>query len=63
MNCCERCGDELAVLEGLCGPCAAESLDLDARVVESERPRYEGTGARLETKLTDENDEERGGAA
>ena len=50
---CERCGAELAVADGLCAPCTAEGHELDVRIVESDRPRYEGSGARLETKLTD----------
>lgn len=54
---CERCGAELAVVEGLCCPCAADALELDVRVVESERPRYGGTGARLETKLRQQEEE------
>ncbi len=54
---CDRCGAELAVVDGLCCLCTAEALALDVRVVESERPRYEGTGARLTTKLSNTEDD------
>lgn len=53
---CDQCDAELAVVDGLCAVCAAEALALDVRVVESERTRYEGSGARLETKLSNQEE-------
>ena len=54
---CYHCGDEVEALEGLCSVCHAEELEPGAEVVESSRPRYEGTGARLDTKFATDKGE------
>lgn len=57
---CYKCGDEVEALEGLCTVCHAEELEPGAEVVESGRPRYEGSGARLDTKFSTTTTEEIG---
>ena len=52
---CSCCDSDYADVDGLCSVCHAEqTFDVsDAEIVESDRARYESTGARLEKKTHD----------